>query len=74
MIFDRIRTLAKQTAVYGTGDILGKAVGVLLVPLYARLLSTTENGVISLAFAFIGFSAAVYSLGLNPALIRFLSV
>ena len=73
MIFDRIRTLAKQTAVYGMGDILGKAVGVLLVPLYARLLSTTENGVISLAFAFIGFSAAVYSLGLNPALIRFLS-
>jgi O-antigen/teichoic acid export membrane protein len=73
MIFDRIRSLAKHTAVYGVGDILGKAVGVLLVPLYARMLSTQENGVISLAFAFVGFSAVLYSLGLNPALIRFLS-
>jgi O-antigen/teichoic acid export membrane protein len=73
MIFERIKALARHTAVYGMGDILGKGIGVVLIPLYARLLTPSENGVMSLAFAFIGFSAVVYSLGINPALIRFLS-
>ena len=72
-MFNRILSLAKHTAVYGIGDLLGRAVGVLLVPLYARQLTLEDNGVISLAYAFIGFSAVFYSLGLNPALIRLLS-
>ncbi len=70
---DRIAALARHTVVYAVGDMLGRAMGVILVPLYASALSPEENGVISLGFAFLGFSAFVYSLGINPALIRVLS-
>lgn len=55
------------------GDLLGRAVSILLVPIYARHLTPADNGILSLAFAFIGFSAVFYSLGLNPALVRLLS-
>lgn len=69
----RIKSLVQHTAIYGMGDLLGRVVSVLLVPIYARHLTPTDNGILSLAFAFIGFSAVFYSLGLNPALIRVLS-
>ena len=72
-MFSRIKSLAQHTAVYGMGDLLGRAVSILLVPVYARHLTPADNGILSLAFAFIGFSAVFYSLGLNPALIRLLS-
>ena len=72
-MFSRIKSLAQHTAIYGMGDLLGRAVSVLLVPVYARHLGSADNGILSLAFAFIGFSSVVYSLGLNPALIRLLS-
>ena len=68
------RSLVRHTAVYGTGNLLGRAVSVVLLPLYVRRLTTEENGVIVLAFAFIGFTAVFYSMGLNQALIRYLSI
>ncbi len=73
MLFDRIKSLFRHTAIYGIGDLLGRAVSFFLLPLYARMLTTGDNGVRSLAFVFIGFSAVFYSLGLNQALVRYLS-
>ena len=46
----------------------------LLVPVYARLLSPSENGDMALAYAFVSFSVLLYALGLNHALVRHLSV
>ena len=73
MNFAPIRSLARHTAVYSVGDFVGRAVAVLLLPLYMRALTTEANGLISISFALIGFSGVLYSLGLNQALIRFLS-
>jgi O-antigen/teichoic acid export membrane protein len=66
-------SLIRHTTIYGTGDLLGRAVAIVLVPIYARHLSLTDNGIVSLLFAVVGFGAVFYSLGLNPALIRALS-
>ena len=74
MRFRHVKSLAKHTAVYGMGDLLGKATGVLLVPVYARLLTPSENGDMALAYAFVSFSVLLYALGLNHALVRHLSV
>lgn len=72
-MFSRLISLIRHTAIYGTGDLLGRVVAIVLVPIYARHLSLNDNGVVSLVFALIGFSAIFYSLGLNPALVRILS-
>ena len=54
--------------------MLGKATGILLVPVYARLLSPSENGDMALAYAFVSFTLLLYALGLNHALVRHLAV
>ncbi|OGG46303.1 MAG: hypothetical protein A3F84_02440 [Candidatus Handelsmanbacteria bacterium RIFCSPLOWO2_12_FULL_64_10] len=70
-MFDHLKRLARHTAVYGVGDLLGRAVSFLLVPLYTRRLTTAENGWIGVAFTFIAFAGILYSLGLNQALLRY---
>lgn len=70
-MFDHLKRLARHTAVYGFGDLLGRAVSFLLVPLYARRLSDAENGLMGVAFTFIAFAGIFYSLGINQALLRY---
>jgi O-antigen/teichoic acid export membrane protein len=70
-MFDHLKRLARHTAVYGVGDLLGRAVSFLLVPLYTRQLTTAENGRMGVAFTFIAFAGTFYSLGLNQALLRY---
>lgn len=68
-----ILNLFRHTLTYGFGDIAGRAVAVILLPIYARLLTDLENGQIAIGFALVGFCAVFYSLGLNQALIKYLS-
>ena len=68
-----ILNLFRHTLTYGFGDIAGRAVAVVLLPIYARLLTDAENGQIAIGFAVVGLCAVFYSLGLNQALIKFLS-
>ena len=68
-----IPNLFRHTLTYGFGDIAGRAVAVVLLPIYARLLTDAENGQIAIGFAVVGLCAVFYSLGLNQALIKFLS-
>ena len=73
MIFTAIKSLARHTAIYSVGELLGRAINILLLPLYLRYLSTEEMGVQTLVFVSIAFCSAFYSLGLNQALVRHLS-
>ncbi len=72
-MFQRIFSLARHTAIYGPGDLPMRMAAVVLLPIYARHLSLTDNGVVSLSFAFIGCCTVLYSLCINPALLRLLS-
>ena len=68
-----ILNLFRHALTYGFGDIAGRAVAVVLLPIYARQLTDIENGQIAIGFAVVGFCAVFYSLGLNQALIKYLS-
>lgn len=70
-MLDHLKRLARHTAVYGVGDLLGRAVSFLLVPLYTRRLSLGENALQGVAFTLIAFAGILYSLGLNQALLRY---
>jgi len=68
-----IRSLARHTAVYGIGDLMGRAASFLLLPVYARYLSLEDNGIRALTFTTIGFCTVFYAVGLNQALVSHLS-
>jgi len=68
-----IRSLTKQTLIYGIGTILARFVTFLLLPLYTNVLSPEDYGLTSLVFAFLGFMNIIYNYGLDSALMRYYS-
>lgn len=67
----KIRSLATDTAVYGVSTVLGRFLTFFLTPLYSNFLSASEIGDVAAIYAMIAFVSIVYSLGLEPAFMRF---
>ena len=65
-----IKALSFQTLIYGTGHILARAVTFLLLPLYTNIFTAHEYGVISLTYAFMGFTIVILHYGLDAALMK----
>lgn len=67
----KIRALASDTLVYGVSTVLGRFLTFLLTPLYTNYLSKEEIGDVTALYAMIAFVNIVYSLGMEPAFMRF---
>jgi len=65
-----IRSLTKQTLVYGVGTILTRLVTFLLLPVYTNVLSPADYGLAVLVFVFMAFMNHIYNYGLDSALMR----
>lgn len=65
-----IKSLGKHTFIYGAGHILARMVSFLLLPLYTNVFSAEQYGVVSLAYAFLGFMGVVLHYGLDASLMK----
>lgn len=70
-MFAKIRSLTKQTAVYGIGTIAARAVAFLLLPYYSHLMTPAEYGVFTLFLIFVGIMQPLYMHGMDISLLRF---
>ncbi|MDZ7330636.1 MAG: oligosaccharide flippase family protein [candidate division KSB1 bacterium] len=66
-----ILRLTKQSLIYGMGQVLSKAVIIILLPVHTNKLLPEEYGAFNLLLLFIGFMAIIYSFGLNTAFLQF---
>ena len=66
----QIKALSAQTLVYGLGHVLARSVTFLLLPLYTNLFTPADYGVLSLAYAFMGFMVVVLHYGIDAALLK----
>jgi O-antigen/teichoic acid export membrane protein len=66
-----LRHLMRHSALYGVGRILLRSLDLLLLPLYTRVLSVSDIGLVSLGAAIILVLGLVLPLGLSNALLRF---
>ena len=66
-----IKILGKESLIYGTGHVLTRLITFLLLPIYTHVFSPEEYGVISLAYAFMGFSMMFYRYGMDTALMKY---
>jgi len=71
--FSSIKNLAGQTAVYGLSSIVGRIFNYLLVPLYTRVFSTEQYGVVTEMYAYVAFLIIVLTYGMETAFFRFSS-
>jgi len=72
-MLEKILRLGKETAIYGLSTIIGRMLNFLIVPFYANFLLPAENGVISNIYAYIAFTFILFSYGMEPAYMRFVS-
>lgn len=66
-----IKSLAKDTAIYGMSSIIGRFLNWCLVPLYTYKLATGEFGSVSNLYAWIGLLLVILICGLETGFFRF---
>jgi O-antigen/teichoic acid export membrane protein len=67
----RLRTFVRDAALYSVAQWLQRALGFLLIPIYTRVFSTADYGVLDLAAATVAFVAYLLQLGLKHAVTRY---
>ncbi len=72
-MLDKIKSLSKQTLIYGTSTIVGRFLNFILVPFYTNVFPPAEYGVVAVVFAYIAFLNIVYSFGFEAGYFRFAS-
>jgi O-antigen/teichoic acid export membrane protein len=69
-----MKKLAKDTAVYGLSSILGRVLNWLLVPMYTRVLSGTEEfGIYTNLYSWIAFLLIILTYGMETGFFRFIN-
>ncbi len=66
-----IKSLAKETAVYGLSSIVGRFLNWCLVPLYVYLFPTEEYGIVSYLYSFTAVALVVLNYGMETGFFRF---
>ena len=60
-----IKSLAKETAVYGLSSIIGRFLNWCLVPLYVYIFPTEEYGVVSYLYSFTAVALVILNYGME---------
>lgn len=66
-----IKSLVKDTAVYGLSSIIGRFLNWGLVPLYTYLFSKTEYGVVSYLYAMVAVVIVILNYGMETGFFRY---
>lgn len=67
----QLKKLASQTAIYGLSSMLGRLLNYLLVPLYTRLFTPAEYGVVTEFYSYATFLMIVFTYGMETAFFKF---
>jgi O-antigen/teichoic acid export membrane protein len=68
---EALKKLSAESLIYGLGQVSGRAVQLLLVPVLTRVLARGEYGVSDLVFAYLQTAVLVLVFGMDGALARF---
>ena len=66
-----IKSLAKDTAVYGLSSIVGRFLNWLLVPLYTTVFATGEYGIVTYIYSIVAVALIVLTYGMETGFFRF---
>ena len=69
-MFQILKKLVKQTAIYGVSTIVVRMLNYLLVPFYTRIFLPEEYGVITELYAYMGFLLILLTYGLETGYFR----
>lgn len=68
-MLNNLKYFVKQSAIYSIGNIAGKAVGVVLLPLYTSYISLADYGILAVTEVTLALSAEVLSFGQSTSIL-----
>ena len=71
LLGQRLRELARHSAVYGLGSLVSRFIAVLLLPVYTRFLSPADYGLIETLIALSAILTVLLAAGVKSAFFRF---
>ena len=68
-----LKSLAKDTAIYGMSSIIGRFLNYLLVPLYTHVIAASDGGygVVTNLYAFVALVLVILTFGMETTFFRF---
>jgi len=72
-MFDKLKELTKDTAIYGISTMVGRFLNFILVPLYTNIFPPADYGIIQLIYAYVAILNIVFIYGLDSAYLKFAS-
>jgi O-antigen/teichoic acid export membrane protein len=73
-MFEKLKQLSKDTAVYGISTMLGRFLNFLLVPFYTNIFLPAEYGIITNVYAFMALFNIILLYGMDSAFLKFASL
>jgi O-antigen/teichoic acid export membrane protein len=70
-MFEKLKQLTKDTAIYGVSTIVGRFLTFLLVPFYTNIFLPNEYGVITNIYAFIALMNIIFIYGMDASYLKF---
>jgi len=69
-MYQTFKTIIKHTAIYSTSDLLAKAVGFFLLPIYTRYLSPADYGILELLAVTLNIIIILVQQGMQTSFFR----
>ena len=66
-----IKSLAKDTAIYGVSSIVGRFLNWCLVPMYTHLFTKSEYGVVTYIYSITALLLIILTYGMETGFFRF---
>lgn len=70
-MFSLIKNISKHTAIYSLGDLLGKGLAFLMIPLYTHYLAAAEYGTLELLELSTYIAGLLMAMGIAQSVVRF---
>jgi O-antigen/teichoic acid export membrane protein len=72
-MLEKIKSLSKETLIYGTSTIVGRFLNFILVPFYTNVFPPAEYGIVTLVFAYTALLNIFFTIGFESGYFKFAS-
>ena len=73
-MFDKLKELSKDTAIYGVSTMVGRFLTFLLVPFYTHVFSNFDYGIVSNLYIFIAILNVIFIYGMDAAYLKYAAI
>ncbi|MBK8552420.1 MAG: oligosaccharide flippase family protein [Ignavibacteria bacterium] len=72
-MIDKIKSLSKDTLIYGANTIIGRFLNFFLIPFYTHKFLPAEFGIVAILYSYIAILNVFFSIGLESGYMKFAS-